>query len=340
MKHMKEVLTAVGTLGIAVGIGFVMQSSETAKERYGAQARPVLQDPGDVTAVPLTTAASADVLLQVQDIELTSASEMPEVAVPQTDEEVKLAAVTLDDLPPAPEGLGSQVFAEEPTCQISATAVTSPGAMVTLTLDAPCAPNERLTVHHNGMMFTQSTDDSGGATFTVPALAQDAVFIMAFSNGDGAVAQAKVADMANYDRVVLQWRGDAGFELHAREFGADYGEQGHQWSGSTPNVEGFATGANGMITQLGDTLLPEPLMAEVYSFARAQTKQPGLIDMSVETAVTASNCGREIEAQSLEIDPDGTLKTRNLTLSVPDCDAVGSFLVLNNLVSDLKVASN
>ena len=56
--------------------------------------------------------------------------------------------------------------------------------------------------------------------------------------------------------------------------------------------------------------------------------------------MTASNCGREIEAQSLEIGPDGTLKTRNLTLSVPDCDAVGSFLVLNNLVSDLKVASN
>jgi len=337
MKHIKEVLTAVGTLGIAVGIGFVMQSSETAKERYGAQARPapVLQEPSEVTAVPLNTAASADILLQVQDIELTSASDMPEVSVPQTDEEVKLAAVTLDDLPPVPEGL-----AEQPTCEISAQATTTPGAMVILTLDAPCAPNERLTVHHNGMMFTAATDESGGATFTVPALAQDAVFIMAFSNGDGAVAQAKVADMANYDRVVLQWRGNAGFELHAREFGADYGDQGHQWSGKKPNVEGFVAGDNGMISRLGDTLAPEPLMAEVYTFARAMTKQPGVIDMSVETEVTANNCGREIEAQTLEFEPGGTLKTRNLTLSVPDCGAVGSFLVLNNLVSDLKVASN
>ncbi len=335
MKHIKEVLTAAGTLGIAVGIGFVMQSSETAKERYGAQARPILQEPSDITAVPLATAASADILLQVQDIELTSASDMPEVTVPQTDEEIQLAAVTLDDLPPAPE-----VLAEQPTCEISAQAVTAPGAMVTLTLDAPCAPNERLTVHHNGIMFTEATDESGGATFTVPALSQDAVFIMAFSNGDGAVAQAKVADIANYDRVVLQWRGDAGFELHAREFGADYGDNGHQWSGRKPNVEGFAAGTNGMITRLGDTLSPEPLMAEVYTFARAMTTQPGVIDMSVETEVTVNNCGREIEAQTLEFGPDGTLKTRNLTLSVPDCDAVGTFLVLNNLVSDLKVASN
>ena len=37
---------------------------------------------------------------------------------------------------------------------------------------------------------------------------------------------------------------------------------------------------------------------------------------------------------------DGAMKTQDLTLAVPGCDAVGSFLVLNNLVTDLKVASN
>lgn len=335
MKHMKEALTGAGTLAIAVGIGFVMQSSETAQERYGAQARPVLQDTGESTDVALTTAAAGDILLQVQDIELTSASDVSEVSVPQTDSVVELASVTLDDMPPAPETL-----LEQPTCEIAAEATPIAGAMVELTLAAPCAPNERLTVHHNGLIFTQATDDSGGAMFTVPALAQEAVFILAFSNGDGAVVQATVADMADHDRVVLQWRGEAGFELHAREFGAEYGDQGHLWAGSTQDVDGFASGTNGMITRLGDTLSPEPLMADVYTFARNTAAQPGVIDLSVETEVTAHNCGREIEAQSIEMTPDGTLKTRSLTLSVPDCDAVGSFLVLNNLVSDLKVASN
>ncbi len=32
------------------------------------------------------------------------------------------------------------------------------------------------------------------------------------------------------------------------------------------------------------------------------------------------------------------METRDLILSVPDCDAVGDFLVLNNLVDDLKIA--
>ncbi|MEM6373448.1 MAG: hypothetical protein AAF727_11805 [Pseudomonadota bacterium] len=336
MKHSKEILTGVGTLAIAVGIGFIMQSSETAQERYGAQARPVLNQETPVAEeTPLAVAGSADILLQVQDIELTSASDVAQIPAREADAIVQPAAAFIEEMPQEPETVPSF-----PACNISAQAVAVPGAMVSLTLDAPCAANERMTVHHNGMMFTETTDDVGAASLTVPALAKEAVFILAFSNGDGAVAQVTVDDLDQYDRVVLQWRGKTGFELHAREFGADYGEPGHQWAGQDANADGFAAGRSGMMTRLGDEDTAEPLVAEVYSFARGMADQSGLIDMSVEAEVTATNCGREIEAQSLELTGDGALKTRNLTLSVPECDAAGSFLVLNNLVSDLKVAAN
>jgi len=335
MKHLKEVLTGVATLAIAVGIGFVMQSSETAQERYGAQARPTSEIVSGPSEIALNSAGSADIMLQVQGIELTSGNETKDTAVPQTDVPVQRASFTVEDMPPEPE-----VVPLSPACEITAQATPIAGAMVQISMDAPCAPNERLTVHHNGMMFTYATDDSGNASMTVPALAEQAIFIMAFSSGDGAVAQATVADIAEYDRVVLQWRGNAGFELHAREFGAEYGQPGHMWSGVASDVDGFASGKNGLITRLGDTLSADPQMAEVYTFPRSMSARPGIIDMSVEAEVTADNCGLEIEAQSLEMMGEGALKTRNLTLSVPECDAVGSFLVLNNLVADLKVASN
>ena len=64
-----------------------------------------------------------------------------------------------------------------------------------------------------------------------------------------------------------------------------------------------------------------------------------LKDFGIEVEVTALICGLEIEAQSLEV-ITGDLKMRELSLSVPDCDTKGTFLVLNNLVEDLKVASN
>lgn len=335
MQHMKEIATAAGTLVIAVGIGFVMQSSETAKAHYGKSARPDLTETAAATDPALSGVASADILLQVQEVQLTSASDTATLDVPSDVNGVQRVSAPTNDVAPEPDDLPS---AQD--CEISAQATAIPGALVNLTLDAPCAANERLTVHHNGMLFTETTDGSGQLFFTVPALTEQAVFIMAFSNGDGAVAQTTVGDIADFDRVVLQWRGQSGFELHAREFGADYGQAGHVWSGGAQNIEGLTTGDNGLILRLGDILSAEPLLAEVYTFPSAKATQSGLVDLSVEAEVTANNCGLEIEAQSLEMMADGQLKSHDLTLSVPECDAIGSFLVLNNLVSDLKVASN
>ncbi|KIC49834.1 hypothetical protein [Tateyamaria sp. ANG-S1] len=332
MRYLKEIATGVATLAIAVGIGFVMQSGEAAKERYGAAARNA-PAPVDET---FTGTSGTDILLEVQEIELTSASDPAAVPVPQTDSNVQRVSVpaTTD----RPEE--SDFLPRAAGCEMRAEAQVGPAAMVLLSLAAPCAANERLTVHHNGMMFTETTDASGNLNLTVPALSEQAVFIMAFSNGDGAVAQANVPDVAQYDRTTLQWRGQAGFELHAREFGASYGQNGHVWSGTSQNIEGMMTGENGYLMRLGDTQLDEPLMAEIYTYPSGTSAKSGTIDLSVEAEVTLNNCGMEVEAQSLEIMADGAMKTQDLTLAVPGCDAVGSFLVLNNLVADLKVASN
>jgi len=333
MLRKKEIITAIGTLAIAAGIGFVMQSGETAKERYGAAGRPV---PAPVTPQDIET-GSAEVLLEVQQIELTSATEVSTVAIPGVEPNIqRVSAPAIVDLP----NLEQDVAPLTGACLIEAQADPLPGAMVNLSLNAPCAVNERLTIHHNGMMFTESTDNDGTLSTVVPALTEQAVFILAFSNGDGAVAQAKIDDLNGYDRVALQWRGQAGFQLHAREFGADYGTAGHVWAGVELDVVGMISGAHGSLMQLGNPAVAQPLMAEVYTFPTDMAVQDGTIDLSVEAEVTEANCGLEIEAQSIEMTDNGSLRTQNLTLAVPGCDAVGSFLVLNNLVSDLKVASN
>lgn len=336
MGHTKEIATAVATLAIAVGIGFVMQSGETARERYGADARPIAQSSIIPTVKQSSGSASADILLEVQEIELTSASDAAATPVPRMDSHVQRVSV-----PATAELLeGADILPRAEECEVTASAEVLPAAMVNLTFNAPCAVNERLTVHHNGMMFTETTDAAGGLTVTVPALTEQAVFILALTNGDGAVAQTTVPELGQYERTTLQWRGRAGFELHAREFGADYGQEGHVWSGIAQNTDGMTDGKNGYIVRLGDSQSLEPLMAEVYTFPAGISARSGTIDLTVEAEVTAANCGLEVEAQSLEMMTGGKMKTQDLTLAVPGCDAVGSFLVLNNLVSDMKVASN
>lgn len=340
MLRKKEFITAVGTLSIAASIGFVMQSSDSARERYGAAGGPksaIIQT--HKTALGGNT--SADVFLEVEEIELTSASDLKIVRTPGKEASVqRVSAPAASELYDLDLDLPPRAEARATDCVMEAAAKPIAGAMVELTMTAPCAINERLTVHHNGMMFTASTDAEGAVNVTVPALNEQAVFILAFSNGDGAVAQTQVDDLDSYDRVAVQWRGQAGFQLHAREFGADYGKPGHVWSGVESNVDSLINGDGGFFMQLGDINIAEAFVAEVYTFPTSITGQAGAINLSVEAEVTLENCGLEIEAQSIEMTDKGSLKTRDLTLAVPDCDAVGSFLVLNNLVSDLKVASN
>lgn len=326
----KEILTAVGTLGCAIGIGLIMQSSTTAEKRY--------RDFGDamdvppVSEEPLEGASLDGSVLDVKQIILTSAEYEGGFDLPATDADVVTVAAPQSVLE-APE------VPLAPSCEVSASARPVAGAMVDLRMTAICLPNERVTIHHNGMIFTETTSTTGDISLRVPALAKEAVFIIAFSNGDGAVAQTTVEEMDDFARAVLQWKGKTGFQIHAREFGASYGDDGHRWEGAPGDIIDAVTGASGVLTRHGDDASAEPLLAEVYSFSRASNERSGNIALSVEAEVTQENCGLEIEAQALETQEDGGIKTKNVTLSVPECEASGSFLVLNNLLQDLKVAA-
>jgi len=77
MRNGKEIRTAAVTLVLAVGIGFAMQSSETAKERYGAQPEHNQPSSDQVKVAPGESGPAlkgASLLPELSDIHLTSAS--------------------------------------------------------------------------------------------------------------------------------------------------------------------------------------------------------------------------------------------------------------------------
>lgn len=355
MRHRKQIITTAGTLACAVGIGFFMQQTQELP-MAGYQGAPLKN-------------ANASVL-NVEDIVLTSASFDDELTAPAPEQAVSQAtaqeittpkdqtlpaAQTLPTAQTSPEeavlvslkaddAAAADAMAEEATplanvCEIAASARPIAAAMVNLTLSAPCLADERVTVHHGGLLFNQVTDAQGTFDITIPAMSQEAVFIVAFSNGEGAVAQATVEELVDFDRVALQWKGDTGFAIHALEFGSDYDGSGHVWSGTPRDMSYAVTGEGGFLSVLGDASVPDSLMAEVYTFPSGISQSEGIVQLSVETEVAANNCALEIEAQSLQVISGKDITSKDLTLSVPDCDASGNFLVLNNLFEDLKVAS-
>ncbi|WP_299563136.1 hypothetical protein [uncultured Sulfitobacter sp.] len=345
MRYRKEIVTTAATLAIAVGIGFVMQRSQSADTLSA-----------DAPSTGGEVLANADAaLLNVEDIILTSAEFDTTIQKPRQEE--KIVPVSVPEIVPpedvrtnamnapasasAADPLAEKMISNTDTaCPVDARARPVAAAMVNLTLTAPCLPNERVTVHHSGLLFNQTTDADGSLDITLPALARNAMFIVAFSDGEGGVAQATVEDVSEFDRVGVQWKGDIGFELHAREYGAGYGDEGHVWSGAARDMSYAVTGQGGYITRLGDPDIPDGLMAEIYTFPPDNAERAGTVDLSVETEVATNNCGFEIEAQTLQMQGGGSILSKDVTLSVPDCEAAGNFLVLNNLFEDLKVAIN
>lgn len=332
MSKFRKVFSVGGTLACALGIGFFMQREDAAPPPAIAPTAT----PAVVESTPAPAKPSITEELVLQDIVLTSAQ--PDVPKSVTMHRVQLTEPSSHD---ASSSLDNLVLPTEPkqlsvpklACAVTARADVAPSANVQLTIDAPCLPNERVTVHHSGMMLTVVTDADGRVQLTVPALSDRSIFIADFGNGKGAVVTALVPDLADYDRVVLQWSGDAGFQLHAREFGAGYGDRGHVWAGNT------TTGPGSSVIRLGtsDTLAPK--MAEVYTFPSGASSKAGTVALSIETEVKLTNCGRDITAQTLELRNGASLRTQDVTLSMPNCGAVGDFLVLNNLVDDLTIAA-
>ncbi|MDQ7071505.1 MAG: hypothetical protein Q9M48_12350 [Rhodobacterales bacterium] len=328
MAQIKRFVTIGGTLAAAIAIGVIMQNGASGKEEISEFESPVAIDVEESARLRLTNIVNTSALPNPP-------SDIQEIAVLPTIPVLKVAAPETTFVAPK-SGLASPAL----SCEITFEAYPLAAAMVDLTLNAPCLPNERATLHHNGMMFSVATDATGGFSLQVPALAQTAVFIVAFANGEGAVVTSQAPSLEFYDRVVVQWRGASGLQLHAREYGAQYGDSGHVWAQSAREITFAARGQGGVITRHGDESMAEALVAEVYTFPTGTAQSDGEILMSVEAEITASNCGREIEAQTLQVTANARLKVQELTLAVPDCDAIGDFLVLNNMLNDLTIARN
>ncbi|NBD30780.1 MAG: hypothetical protein GVY31_12170 [Alphaproteobacteria bacterium] len=376
MSRVKQIAMAAGTFSVALGIGFVMQNGDVLASRFGAdpveaESTPIAPDvapvgqaatvepvaptpqepqasepaevlteatfsagptaPEDGPSLAAPQGAPADLAAAVS---LPQAARPPEPAAPP----VELAAVESDDSPAVPLAETQPEPQTAQSCDIGMDGAAVEAAMVALEVTAPCHAGSPFVLHHQGMMFSARTDDQGSAMVEVPALAEVAVFIAAFPDGEGSVSTVTVPDFADYDRAVLQWQGETGVMLSAYEFGAGYGDTGHISRENVADVDRAIAGDGGFLVQLGDTSVDEPLLAEVYTFPSEQHDN-GAIQLIAEAEITQGNCGQDIAAQSIQVFPDGNTLALDMAVRMPDCDAVGDYLFLQNMFEDLKLAS-
>jgi hypothetical protein len=223
----------------------------------------------------------------------------------------------------------------EAACPITMKVAAAPQAMIGISIVAPCAPEARVVIEHEGLAITGQTDAAGSLFLSLPALAVDASVTAYVAEADGVSESLRIPALATLRRFGVQWQDKDAFQLHAFENGAYYGDPGHL-SDADPHTP--LTGvppAGGYVTLLGDGRVTLPMQAQIYTFPANGTAGA---DVLVEAAVTEATCGRTVTGQTIMTLAGEALITE-LTLAMPDCDGVGDILVLKNLVTDLTIAA-
>jgi len=335
----KQAVTAAITFCVAGSAGYIMQSdvfssahqnAQTAQAQVGALWSaapdvPTLPSWGGVTRGVSQPTALLSYAPQSQATRSDLSRNAP----------VRLASIS-DNIEFQP-GQAPVQTAEVATCEVGFTAVASPGAMVDLTLEAPCYGGQSVDFFHAGLRFSQNLDDAGLVQISVPAMEENGVYAATFSDGRTEGVEVLMPTLENYNRTALVWEGETGFQLNALEGGATFGGPGHIRADAPGTVSRATQGEGGFMSVLGAG--DGGYSSVIYTYP-AQFSEITDLTISVEAEILQGTCAHTISGLFLRSDPHNAPQESELTMAVPACDTVGEFLVLNNPPQALKIARN
>ncbi len=294
----------------------------------------VLADTGTASTA-IYPAPKADLALE----EVTRAATDPLLTItepaPDRADETVMAAASEPVGMPAPD-TAAPADPEMAACAIDVQGVAKPGALLEISVTAPCNSGEAVGFAHAGLKFNEQLGPDGSLIVEVPAMTGSARVALSFADGSTQDLDVSVPDFDAFDRIAVIWQGATGLQLHALEGGADYGEAGHKWADTPGTPDAALTETGGFLSVLGSTA--GGYAADIYTYPAALMRQGTEPEVSIEAQVMESTCGGKIKGQILRTNPGRAPNIEPLTMVVPGCDAVGEILVLRNLPVELKLA--
>jgi len=341
-----RLITGAAVVAVAGGSGFYMQMNKSdAPTAPGALAQVsvagslTVADQGPLAPVlppesetPHVTRAAA------QPVFLLSGA-TPILPVPGKPETGSLTPVSAELSDAVPETQATPDTAQATAaCEVGFTANAAPGAMVDLTLEAPCYADQVVDIFHAGTRFTTHLDDRGLVQISVPALEEDAFFNALFTDGRTEATDILMLTAQDYQRFALFWKGETGFALYALENGAEYGEPGMVSAEQPYDAQRAIAGEGGFFSSLGEET--GAYHTVVYSWPVRLGDSGPAPELNIEAEVLQTTCATEITATLLATGATQAPKTSPLFMDVPDCAAVGQYLVLSNPALPVRIAAN
>ena len=316
MSRMRTIKTVLATFSVALGLGFLVQYDSGGAASGEAAPTTVPR------AVTVVTSRQAQSVFGVAENTHTLADHLANVQAV-----VHVADNYTEE--PAPElGTISATSVIDDRCKVTLSAAAVPAAMAGLSINAPCNKRTEFVISHDGLRFSGRTDRDGVASVSIPVLSQDGEISVLINNMEQARTSIAMRDALQYDRTILQWRGEENLQLHVLEGDASFGENGHIWSGSvhTPNLA--ILGQHGFVAHYGTRYAAIPYQAEVYTYPARSVRADMVVKMPVGVMVTDENCDRSFNVQVIQVVAGQVSTPTNVSIDTPSCDNAGQFIVL------------
>lgn len=282
MDRKRSLMMAGGTVLLALGAGQYMQSGTAQSSAAMVPIPPI------ATAAPLRIAAATPL----------AAHENPSEPV--------ITPVALVDEPPQPLSQSEPEPAPlADVCPVTLDAFAAADAMLSISLSAPCHPNQTVVLQHAGLAVTYQTTATGALFIDIPALDPAGALTLRLPDGTEVHATAPVPEVTALRRLAVQWMAGDRFTFRG----------------------------DGTQISLGTLSGPVPMQAQVITLSPDPSTPP-----AIEAEITRETCGREMLGEVI-YSADGTVTRADLSLAMPDCDGIGGFVALNNPVPDTKLAA-
>jgi hypothetical protein len=209
-------------------------------------------------------------------------------------------------------------------CQPAMQLTAVPGAMIHLSLSAPCNRNQRIVVRHSGLSFAAKTQADGMARVLLPAMKSDAMVAVYLADARLVLGEVDVPDVLSYARYAIMWEWPAEIELRVA-----HGEK--VLAGTAPMIGGEPE----RVMALGSDEVQSPVMAHVYSVPGTDF---GKAELTAELRITPASCGRTLRLETV-YSAGGRASSEKQDVAVPLCGTAGDILLLKNLAPDMKLAA-
>lgn len=186
-----------------------------------------------------------------------------------------------------------------------------------------------MVVRHAGLSFTAVVGPDGRLQLLLPALEGEAMVAVYLGDAHLALGQVQVPDLAQLTRFALQVPTLARMDLRASSADVVY-------VGIPAGAPEVSPGqGDARVLVLGAAQVPDPILALVYTEAVADQAR---FDLTLDLHITKAVCGRRLPVASW-LSRNGHLTRHDMDVTVPDCGALGTIMVLKNLLPAATVAS-